>query len=315
MQRVRRRPRAEPHAADLHVPLAGGARAAARAPFTAIAWRSGSSPSRRDLDPLHRRVDVARGAGGVVSSPSTCHGSSALRSSRRTSPAYERADERTAQLDERRDTRSRGSGRRCARGERARPRSRATASTGSRKRSWSSLPQRDERVRGTAPRRTRRRARGRARPARRPCAGAAASRTRAARRALGGRTACPGRTACRCEISARWVCPATSTSKWRKSCIDLPRRAAPASANTRQRELELVRARRGALRRRRGACDVGPTNRPVNRYDERRMVLDEGDEAREQVGPLDHGELASGVGPPSVMWLPPPMPAARPSSR
>jgi hypothetical protein len=43
------------------------------------------------------------------------------------------------------------------------------------------------------------------------------------------------------------------------------------------------------------------------------MVLPVGDQAAQQVGPAQQ-RLSAGVAPPSVTWLPPPVPVWRPSS-
>ena len=63
----------------------------------------------------------------------------------------------------------------------------------------------------------------------------------------------------------------------------------------------------------RGACEVGPMNRPLNRYDNDGWLCQYASRLRSRSGRRRNGESA-GVAPPSTKWLPPPVPVWRPSS-
>ena len=107
------------------------------------------------------------------------------------------------------------------------------------------------------------------------------------------------------EISARWVEPATSTSRWRNSASTCHGGGGLVVRARGERELELVErvvARLVDARRLRRRAD----EQAGEHVRQRRVVLDERDQAREQRRAARATGLLSGVGPPIVMWLPPP---------
>ena len=146
-----------------------------RRPLQVTTWRSAVRPVTLHLRvarATNRRSAPCRRPAG--SSPSTCHGSSARRSSSSMPRVATLADAREAELEVRREPLARR--RRSRRRARSSSTSRKSCSTkcGSMKRSWSSVPQRASARGGTA------RARS-ARPAR-----AAAAAARRLMRACGG---------------------------------------------------------------------------------------------------------------------------------
>ena len=262
-------------------------------PLTSTAWRSGTRPSARTSMRSTERVDVARRA-GRASAPRRARATARSRCAprARTSPASSVPDDRAAQLDER-PVRL-GRQREPARvEEREHVLEVAPQPVGQEEAIVQRAAPAHERRRGTARRRTRRPARGRGSSARPPCAGAAASRTRAARRGPAGRAASAGRRACRCRSRRGGCCPRRRRAGGGTAC---PRATAaagsPGASKARaQRDLQLVErvvARLVDARRlRRRARRTGR----VNRYDSDGWCWTNVMRLGEQIGPAQEGAL------------------------
>ena len=115
------------------------------------------------------------------------------------------------------------------------------------------------------------------------------------------------------QNSARWVLPVTIDQEDAQRTIDQPRASIGCSISLRSS----VRARRRPSVPRfvdaRRLDSSAPTNSSREQIRQRRMVLPVGDERAQQIGPAQE-RAVGGVGPPSMTWLPPPVPVWRPSS-
>ena len=187
----------------------------------------------------------------------------------------------------------------------------ARTNHGSRKRSWRSVPHRTSAAGVRARPRSGRRATGPAAPGRAPSAGAAASRSRAARARPSRPRSESGLNSLSMQNSARWVLPVRSTSRWRssRSTIHGRQRRRP-GAPARRRRSRVRRAVSARPSSTRGAWLVGPMNWPENRYDSDGWCCQKVIMLRSRSGRRSSG-LSAGVAPPSVTWLPPPVPVWR----